>query len=60
MDDLYAMIHRGLTEPEASSQARQRFIADFFDGCLDGLSGRRVAETLLDLSRLGVNNHKIS
>ena len=50
MDDLYAMIHRGLTQPETDSHARQRFISAFFDDRLDGKAGIRVASTLLDLA----------
>jgi len=50
-DDLERMIHRGLTRPEADSEARRRFLAGFFGDVLDGRSGIRAAETLLSLAR---------
>jgi len=49
-EDMRAMIHRGLTQAGADSAARKRFIQQMFDGTLDGHSGERVAECLLDLA----------
>lgn len=51
LDDLYTMILRGLSEPEADRPAQQRFLQTFFGGTLDGKSGQRVAEELLRLAR---------
>lgn len=51
MDDLRAMILRGLQEPERDRAPRKRFLQEMFDHTLDGGSGRRVAEALLDLAR---------
>ena len=42
---------RGLTQPKADSAARMRFVQDFFGDTLDGRSGFRVAERLVDLAR---------
>jgi hypothetical protein len=52
-EDVRQMLTRGLTEPQADSAARQRFMHEVFDGPLDGQSGRRVAECLLRLSPQG-------
>ena len=35
-DDLRQMIVRGLTQPDAGSAARKRFVADFFGSTADG------------------------
>jgi hypothetical protein len=48
-EDLRRMLMKGLTEPEAESQKRQRFIANMFGNTLDGNSGRRVVEILMRL-----------
>ena len=49
LDDLRAMIRRGLTDPAADSPARKAFIQQMMNGTLDGNSGQRVAERLLRL-----------
>ena len=49
-NDLADMLKRGLTQPEADSAARSRFLDSMFDGLLDGSSGHRVAERLLELA----------
>jgi len=51
VDDMKAMLHRGLTQPEADSEARSAFLKRTFGPTLDGESGRRVGETLLRLAR---------
>ncbi len=42
---------RGLTQPMADSEARRKFVKQFFGDTLDGQSGHRVAERLVDLAR---------
>ena len=51
--DLAKMIDRGLTNPLEQSEARRQFIQSMFNGTLDGLAGRRVAERLVDLALEG-------
>lgn len=51
LDDLKAMILRGLSQPEADRPAQQRFLQSFFGDTLDGKSGQRVAEELLRLAQ---------
>ncbi len=48
-DDMRAMLHRGLTQPDGQRPQRTRFIAEMFDGTLDGRSGTRVAQQLVAL-----------
>ncbi len=50
-EDMKAMLWRGLTEPDADSPARRRFLAGMFGDKLDGNAGRRVAERLLEMAR---------
>lgn len=52
LDDLYAMIQRGLSQPEADSASQKQFLQSFFGDTLDGKSGVRVAEELLRLANL--------
>jgi len=42
-----------LTNPLEQSEARRQFIQSMFNGTLDGLAGRRVAERLVDLALEG-------
>ncbi len=51
-EDMAKMLYRGLTEPEADAPARERFLASFFDGLLDGKAGQRIAEQLLRLAQV--------
>jgi CDP-glycerol glycerophosphotransferase (TagB/SpsB family) len=48
--DMKNMLHRGLTRPEADSEKRRSFIQRLFGPTLDGASGERVAERLIELS----------
>ncbi len=48
--DMAAMLHQGLTRPEADRDNRARFIRDMFGDTLDGGAGRRVAKTLVSLA----------
>ena len=50
-DDLRAMLRRGLTDPEADTVARRRFLDEMFGDLLDGRAGQRIAEWLLALAR---------
>jgi len=47
-DDMRRMLHKGLTEPEADSEARAEFLRSFFGGLLDGRSGARIADWLVE------------
>ena len=49
LDDMKQMLTHGLTNPEDESPARQAFIKDVF-GDMDGSSGRRIADCLLELA----------
>lgn len=51
VDDMRAMLHQGLTRPCDDRESRKSFLRTMFGTSLDGGSGRRVAETLLDLAR---------
>lgn len=55
-DDLERMILRGLWEPGADAEVRQRFLDEFFDGLLDGKAGRRIGDLLLELARAGITS----
>ena len=50
-EDMRVMLQRGLSEPEADSDVRQRFLRQMFSDQLDGRSGRRVADELLRIAR---------
>jgi hypothetical protein len=50
LDDLKAMILRGLSQPEADRKARESFLQAFFGNTLDGKSGQRVAEALIGIA----------
>ena len=52
-EDLRHMLYRGLTRPEADSEARRSFLDGFFGDLLDGQAGIRVAELLLERARDG-------
>lgn len=51
MDDLRKMIHRGLNQPNADSAAQTTFMRSMLGSTLDGNSGRRVADVLVDLAK---------
>jgi len=51
MDDLKAMILRGLEHPEADLPAQRKFLQTFFGNTLDGKAGERVANILLEISK---------
>jgi hypothetical protein len=51
VDELKQMILRGLAQPEADREARARFVSAMFGSTLDGGSGRRAAQTLLEIAR---------
>jgi hypothetical protein len=51
VDDMRDMLYRGLTQPGKDSAKRKRFIQQMFGSTLDGHSGERVAQQLLDLAR---------
>lgn len=51
-NDLKDMLLRGLTNPEIDTEKRKYFIQNMFDDQLDGQASRRVAETLIALSRV--------
>jgi len=57
MEDLFDMVERSLREPAADSPARRQFIRDMFGDTLDGRSGVRVADKLLELAQ---NNRNAS
>ncbi len=50
LEDLWVMIYRGLTSPQADSNHRRGFIQAMFDNVLDGCSGERVADKLVQLA----------
>jgi hypothetical protein len=49
--DMESMIREGIANPKTGSAERQRYMKDVFGNLLDGKSGQRVAETLLELAR---------
>lgn len=49
--DMKNFLRRGLTQPQADSALRHQFIQQMFGNTLDGQSGRRVAETLIELAQ---------
>jgi glycosyltransferase involved in cell wall biosynthesis len=51
LDDLKAMILRGLSQPEADLPAQKKFLQGFFDDTLDGKAGERVAHELIRLAK---------
>lgn len=53
VDDMRTMIQRGLTRPWDGREARKAFLQAMFGTSLDGRSGRRVAERLLELASRG-------
>ncbi len=53
--DMKCMIRKGLTEPQKGGTERRVFIRKMFGNTLDGNSGRRVAEKLLELANGELN-----
>jgi hypothetical protein len=53
-DDMYGMLIRGLTTPQAEHEQRCQFIQKMFGNTLDGKSGQRVARKLLELAKVSV------
>jgi hypothetical protein len=51
--ELRSLLRNALTEPQAGSKQRQAFIKDMFGHTLDGYSGLRVADRLIQLARAG-------
>ncbi|MEM9291339.1 MAG: hypothetical protein AAGD01_06645 [Acidobacteriota bacterium] len=53
-EDIPRFLQRGLEQPEADAEARQAFLRSFFGDLLEGVragdSGRRVAESLLQIA----------
>jgi hypothetical protein len=49
--DMRQALIRGLTQPKADSEARKKFVRQFFGDTLDGRSGQRVADRLVELAR---------
>jgi hypothetical protein len=54
-DDMRNMLFRGLTQPEADSEARQRLIHQIFGNTLDGRAAERVAGRLAALAGVTVS-----
>ncbi len=52
-DDIPLMLRKGLTDPGADSALRRSFIRDFMGDTFDGESGRRAAETILEIATRG-------
>lgn len=50
VDDLRKMIKEGLANPQAQSEARRSFICRMFGDTLDGKSGKRIAQGLIELA----------
>ncbi len=50
LDDLFALVHRSLANPAEQSPARLSFMRKMMSDTLDGGSGRRVAEALLEFA----------
>jgi hypothetical protein len=50
LDELKIMILRGLNQSESDRPAQERFIKTFFGNTLDGKSGERVADQLVQLA----------
>jgi hypothetical protein len=55
-EDMRRALIRGLTQPKADSGARRAFIRQFFGGTLDGRSGLRVADRLVELARRSIHD----
>ncbi len=51
VDDLRRAIRQSLENPSAQREARRAFIQSTFGATLDGESGRRAAQTLLEIAR---------
>ncbi len=51
LEDLRSMIYRALADPRAGTELGKSFISRMMGSTLDGRSGERVAETLLQLAR---------
>jgi hypothetical protein len=55
-EELRAMLRRALAEPASGSAERKALIKDMFGDTLDGYSGLRVADRLMQLARNGVQD----
>lgn len=53
MEELRRMLQQGLQHPQEGREARRRFIRQMFGDRLDGRSGWRVAESLIELATNG-------
>jgi hypothetical protein len=51
VEDMRTMLVRGLAQPRDDSEKRCRFIRSMFGETLDGESGRRVAERLVEIGK---------
>jgi hypothetical protein len=51
LDDLKAMILRGLSQPKADLPAQKKILQDFFGDTLDGKAGERIANQLIALAK---------
>jgi hypothetical protein len=52
-NELRTLLRRALTEPQLGSQQRKMFISEMFGRTLDGYSGLRVADRLIQLAGAG-------
>lgn len=50
-NDMKKLLLKGLINPKVDSEKRQYFIKNMFDNTLDGYSGKRVAEQLINLTQ---------
>lgn len=54
--EMNELIGLALRDPSQASERRKKLIANMFGDTLDGRSGQRVAEVLLDLASRGIKN----
>jgi hypothetical protein len=55
--DVRGLLEDALTHPETAREARQRLITKFFGGTLDGYSGKRVSDALLEMAGSRILQH---
>ncbi len=55
-DEMRALLEQTLNHPDINREPRQRLIREMFGNTLDGQSGRRVVECLLNLAARGQRN----
>jgi hypothetical protein len=55
--DMREMLYKGLTNPQGDSERRRQFMTWMFGDTLDGNSGRRVAEHLIDIATIRRDGH---